>query len=309
MQQNKSLPDEKRILIWSGIILLMACFVFLYNFPFYRTIDHTIAATIYVDGQASDSTTVTMNGERTNYVLRQEERYEGSFDIALYPETNRKHVKAYIIWDDIVGTWITYYLSGNITVRFDGPYMEYINEDMTEFVLRDKEANIFIATSQELFDIYAVPYFQSVSEPLQKENNDFVEQNIEIELDNSFEEAKQVTIEGSFAALVRDKMPNYVLDDTTPNTLVVTMFQDGPFVIHTSAMGDLVDKVEVGKVYIFEIEPKVIGEFKESELDYTYLSPHIALNLYRLQIANIYEVDDEETYSLHGGQLKYVIGE
>ena len=42
---------------------------------------------------------------------------------------------------------------------------------------------------------------------------------------------------------------------------------------------------------------------------YTYLSPHIALNLYHLQIANIYEADNEETYSLHGGQLRYVIGE
>ena len=136
----------------------------------------------------------------------------------------------------------------------------------------------------------------------------FEEPDIEIELDNSFEEAKQVTIEGSFAALVRDKMPNYVLDDTTPNTLVVTMFQDGPFVV-SDMIGDLVEEVEVGKVYIFEIQPKVIGEFKESELNRRLLSPDIALRLYGLVIANIYEADDEETYSLHGAQLRYAIGE
>ena len=119
-------------------------------------------------------------------------------------------------------------------------------------------------------------------------------------------ESKQVQIEGAFVAKVRDILPNYVLDDTTPNTLVVTMFQDGPFFISTGSLGDLVETVEVEKVYVFEIKPKIIGTFNESELDYTALSPDIAMSLYHLQVENIYEVDDEEMYSRNDKQLRYV---
>ena len=120
-------------------------------------------------------------------------------------------------------------------------------------------------------------------------------------------ESKQVQIEGDFVAKVRDILPNYVLDDTTPNTLVVTMFQDGPFLISTGSLGDLVETVEVEKVYVFEIKPKIIGTFNESEIDYTALSPDIAMSLYHLQVENIYEVDDEEMYSNNDKQLRYVM--
>ena len=160
MEQNKSSLNENRILIWGIIISIMAILLFLYNYPFHQSVDHTITAIIYIDGQASDKTTVSMKGEKTNYVLRKNERYDGSFDIVFYPGTNSKSVKADIRWDKVVGNWITYYSPGNFAVKLDGPYIEYISEDMTEFVLRDKETNIFIATSEELFDIYAMPYQQ-----------------------------------------------------------------------------------------------------------------------------------------------------
>ena len=160
MKQEKILSNEKHVLLWGVVISIMAVLVFLYNYPFYQSIDHTITATIYIDGEESDKTTVTMKGEKTNYVLRQKERYVGSFDIAFYPGTNSKSVKTDIRWDKVVDYGITYYSVGNITVRLNGPYIEYISEDMTEFVLRDKEVNIFIATSDELFDIYATPYQQ-----------------------------------------------------------------------------------------------------------------------------------------------------
>jgi hypothetical protein len=119
--------------------------------------------------------------------------------------------------------------------------------------------------------------------------------------------SKQVQIEGAFVAKVRDIIPNYVLDDATPNTLVVTMFQEGPFLIHTGSLGDLVETVEVDKVYIFEIKPKIIGIFNEAELDYAALSPDAAMSLYHLQVENIYEVDDEEMYSNNDKQLRYVM--
>ena len=131
-------------------------------------------------------------------------------------------------------------------------------------------------------------------------SNQVVEQNI------PQVESKQVQIEGAFVAKVRDIIPNYVLDDATPNILVVTMFQEGPFLISTGSLEDLVETVEVDKVYIFEIKSKIIGICNESELDYAALSPDVAMSLYHLQVENIYEVDDEELYSRNDKQLRYV---
>jgi len=128
-----------------------------------------------------------------------------------------------------------------------------------------------------------------------------------VEQDMPQVESKQVQIEGAFVAKVRDIIPNYVLDDTTPNTLVITMFQEGPFLISMGSLGDLVETVEAGKVYVFEIKPKLIGTFNESELDYTALSPDVAMSLYHLQVENIYEANDEELYSRNDKQLRYVM--
>lgn len=142
---------------------------------------------------------------------------------------------------------------------------------------------------------------------LQQEKSEQDVSNQVVEQNMPQAESKQVQIEGAFVAMVRDKIPNYVLDDTTPNTLVVTMFQEGPFLISTGSLGNLVETVEADKFYVFEIEPKIIGTFNESELDYTALSPDIAMSLYHLQVENIYEVDDEELYSKNDKQLRYVM--
>ena len=41
-------------------------------------------------------------------------------------------------------------------------------------------------------------------------------------------EALPVTVSGTFAARVRDLIPDYVLDSETPRVAVVTLFQSGP---------------------------------------------------------------------------------
>ena len=62
-----------------------------------------------------------------------------------------------------------------------------------------------------------------------------------------------VSVGGTFAATVRDLIPDYVLDSTTPHVAVVTLFQSGPF---TLQVGDLAEQLTVGETYVFEIETK-----------------------------------------------------
>ena len=108
-------------------------------------------------------------------------------------------------------------------------------------------------------------------------------------------------IEGSFVAKVRGVLPDYVLDDTTPCYAVVTMFQDGPFLIR---MGALADDLEVGQYYAFQIAPKKLGNVRANDLDKTLLSPSRAIEAYQLRIERYHKVREEE-YSQNDLQLKY----
>ena len=62
-----------------------------------------------------------------------------------------------------------------------------------------------------------------------------------------------VNIGGSFTAMVRALIPDYVIDSETPQVAVVTLFQSGPFAIH---VGDLAQELEIDGTYVFEIASK-----------------------------------------------------
>ncbi len=65
------------------------------------------------------------------------------------------------------------------------------------------------------------------------------------------EAPKKGVISGSFVATVRKLIPDYVYDDTTPMSVLVTQFQDTPFTILLGP--DLIGQVEEGKTYEFTI--------------------------------------------------------
>ena len=78
-------------------------------------------------------------------------------------------------------------------------------------------------------------------------------------------EVLPVTVSGTFAARVRDLIPDYVLDSETPRVAVVTLFQSGPF---TLQVGDLAQELEIGGTYVFEIEPREDLEITAPETGY-----------------------------------------
>ena len=70
------------------------------------------------------------------------------------------------------------------------------------------------------------------------------------------EESDKAMVSGSFTVTVRDVIPDYCLDETTPTVAVVTQFQDNPFTMYVGE--EIGRELEIGKTYVFTIEPREV---------------------------------------------------
>ena len=104
-------------------------------------------------------------------------------------------------------------------------------------------------------------------------------------------EALSVTVSGTFAARVRDLIPDYVLDSETPRVAVVTLFQSGPF---TLQVGDLAQELEIGGTYVFEIEPREDLEITAEEYEGGAPFADEAISRYGLRIAGFRAAREDE---------------
>jgi len=108
------------------------------------------------------------------------------------------------------------------------------------------------------------------------------------------------TISGNFTVTVRELMPNYVLDDKTPMSAVVTSFQSAPFVLNLNE--EIISQLEEGKIYTFEIEEKDV-EVTKNQLEEAVF-PDVAIPLFNLKIKSV--TPAEET-GLDCNNLKFAI--
>lgn len=105
--------------------------------------------------------------------------------------------------------------------------------------------------------------------------NSVIEQNnteseVETEEDTVlFADENQSIVSGSFTVGVRDVIPDYCLDDFTPNVAVVTEFQSYPFTLYVGE--EIGRQLEIGQVYVFTIEP-IIVDFPKEYLEKLELS-------------------------------------
>lgn len=104
----------------------------------------------------------------------------------------------------------------------------------------------------------------------------------------------EVNISGYFTATVRDVIPDYTFDDSTPMVAVVTCFQSTPFTVWLGE--ELASQVKVGETYNFEIIEKEITMDQES-VGKALPSPETAIPLYNLRIASV-SIAGEEDYGL-----------
>lgn len=93
------------------------------------------------------------------------------------------------------------------------------------------------------------------------------------------------TISGSFTVYVQDVLPDYIVDDFSPNVAYVTEFQHESFAFYVGS--EIGSQLEKGKAYVFTIEPVGVNcskDFLES-LDLSQLVslvPHSAIKDFRL---------------------------
>ncbi len=117
-----------------------------------------------------------------------------------------------------------------------------------------------------LFFILLISIIASACNKSDVKDNSQNNTSTEVEQQSSMSETtqsdtSQSTISGSFTVGVRDVIPDYCYDNTTPTVAVVTEFQSYPFTIF---VGEEIGKqLEPGNVYVFTIKPMVVNYPKE----------------------------------------------
>lgn len=150
---------RKRVILMFLIILtvLLAGYYVLFEHHFERDIRQTVEAAVYVDGAATDTTTVTIDGQQV-YSLLSPYRTEllnfyGSFRVEAVPQTCRDGVEMHIYGvENSSVQYMKAYYAGDFMIPFDGTVL--ISFDMTEFALQADEHTV-IATSRELYEQWA----------------------------------------------------------------------------------------------------------------------------------------------------------
>ncbi len=122
---------------------------FLNQYSFSSTISQTIPATVYRDGIAVEETTVTMEGERTNYVFHDNEWYAGIFAIDCMEWTTHDTHLVEIRWDNDHHLQKFSYWDYETEHHEDICFFMVISDDMTQFGLQRTDG-AYIVTSPEV---------------------------------------------------------------------------------------------------------------------------------------------------------------
>ena len=135
------------------LVIFIIGFWILFKLPFNKNINLEISAHIYESGVVTGETKVVIDGERSNYLFTDDERFYGKFNILSYEKTGREDMFASIQWnnDDNIQQ-LTYFQNATF------PSMEIIstlivNEKMTQFALMFRDGTV-IATSDEVYKLY-----------------------------------------------------------------------------------------------------------------------------------------------------------
>lgn len=115
----------------------------------------------------------------------------------------------------------------------------------------------------------------------------------------------EVEVSGSFTATVRALIPDYVTDSVTPQAAVVTLFQDGPFVLKLNET--ICSQLEEGETYTF-IVPKQSVSLSDTELREEGLVDSDALLLRHISVRDFREPTDDE-YGLVCWRVNYTTEE
>lgn len=111
-----------------------------------------------------------------------------------------------------------------------------------------------------------------------------------------------IQIKGQFTATVREILPDYVLDDTTPRVAVISCYQEDPFTIW---LGERAAELEIGESYVFHLEPTMIGNYTEQEQRSFPRSPELAIERFQVPIGEI-TVPTEHDWGVESVDIRYI---
>lgn len=117
---------------------------------------------------------------------------------------------------------------------------------------------------------------------------------------DAYAQTQACTVSGNFTATVRKLIPDYVADAETPRAAVVTLFQDGPFVLQLDE--HLCSKLQEDKTFTF-----IVGK-QDAELNLWDFSnggfvQKIALTEQKIRVTDVREATEEE-YGLESWRVE-----
>ncbi|WP_304509108.1 hypothetical protein [Anaerotignum sp.] len=151
------MKQEKKTML-NAVILIMIGFWILSKIPFNQNINQEISANIYKNGMQSGETTVVIDGEKSNYLFHNDERFHGKFQILSYEKTDRKDMYSNIKWNSDDNVQKVLYFQNGTFPSMDIISTLFINEEMTEFSLMFTDGTV-IATSDEVYQLYTKHVF------------------------------------------------------------------------------------------------------------------------------------------------------
>ena len=133
--------------------VLVIGFWVLSRIPFNQKINHEIPANIYQNGVVIGETSIIMDGEKSNYLFNNKERYNGIFYILTYEKTGRENMSASSKWNNDDNIQRLTYFQNATHPSMDIVGTLLINDKMSHFALMFTDGTV-VATSDEIYQLY-----------------------------------------------------------------------------------------------------------------------------------------------------------
>jgi hypothetical protein len=135
------------------VVALVIGFWLLSLIPFNKNIKQEVSANIYENGVVADKTIIFIEGEKSNYLFRNDNSFSGKFHILSYEKTGREDMQAGIKWGYEQNIQRLLYYQNASFPDMDVIGTILINDEMTQLALTLKDGTV-IATSDEIYTLY-----------------------------------------------------------------------------------------------------------------------------------------------------------
>ena len=138
----------KRIVLCA--VLLAAGLWLLDKLPFSRSIQQQVDAFVYENGVPSETAAVTLHGEKTRFLFR-EDRFVGTLVLSCLDYPRQEEIQARIQWEDFPAQYLSYYDSGNFRLAQELGIVPWLlaSDDLTRFAIQLTDGRI-VATDIDM---------------------------------------------------------------------------------------------------------------------------------------------------------------